>query len=110
MIEKLVKRIIYYLLGLLIYSAVLYLTQNLILSILGINENDIIINYDGFHITFITYTILFIIIDVGLYIYDLKLIKRLNKNISTWKEQRNEEKICDSISLSYNGSSFAGSI
>ena len=95
MIKRIVRIVLYYIIGLLIFTAVLYLTQNLLLNLLGLGNEDIDIYLDGYIITAILYTALYAIINVGLYIYDRVSVKRLNEKLEQMKERVkiNEEAI-----------------
>ena len=113
MIKRVLKLIIYYIIGLIIFSAVLYFTQNLLLQFLGLSNEDIEIYLDSYIITTVIYTALFMIINIGLYIYDRFSVKVLNEKLVQMKERVkiNEEAIRSySSNNSCNDGSFARSI
>lgn len=93
--KNIIKLIIYYILGFLLYSAVLYLTQTLILNILGLTREEVHIFLNNPIINVIIYTILFGFITLVLYAYDQTSVEELNAALKEMKERvkTNEEQI-----------------
>ena len=111
--KRIIRAILYYIIGLLIFSAVLSLTQDLLLNLLNLSNEDIDIFLDGYIITAVIYTALYAIIYVGLYIYDRVSVKMLNEKLEKMKERvkMNEEAIRSySSSNNYNDGSFVRGI
>ena len=111
--KRIIRAILYYIVGLLIFSTVLYFTQTILLNLLGLTNEDIEIYLDGYIITAVIYTVLFVIINVGLYIYDKVSVKMLNEKLEKMKERvkMNEEAIRSySSNNNYHDGSFVRGI
>ena len=68
--SKILKLIFYYFIGFGLFYGVLYLTESLLLNIIGLSRNDIEIAFDRADIRIIQYTTIFFLICGILYIYD----------------------------------------
>ena len=106
--RNILKLIILYVLGFLLYSLVLYLTQSIILNNLGLAREEINIHFDSLIINVIMYTVLFSFITYMLYLYDRTSVQELNEALREMKERVkiNEEQIRSNRDVNnYNSSS-----
>lgn len=111
--KNIIKLIVFYILGFLLYSAVLFLTQSLVLSILGLARDEINIFLDNPIINLILYTILFSFITLMLYAYDQTSAKELKIALIEMKERvkANEEQLRQNRDdNNHSGSSDVGSV
>ena len=81
------KLTLYYAIGFLIYSTILYLTQCLLLNVLGLTREEIHILFYSPIINVILYTLLFCFITFMLYVYDQTSVKELNIALKEMKER-----------------------
>ena len=93
--KNVTKLIIYYILGFLLYSAVLYLTQTFLLNILELAREEVDIFLNSPIINIIIYSMLFAFITLMLYAYDQTSVEELNAALKEMKERvkTNEEQI-----------------
>lgn len=93
--KNIVKLIVFYILGFLLYTAVLYLTQSIVLNILGLAREEVDIFLDNPIINVILYTALFSFVTYMLYLYDRTSVEELNAALKEMKERvkLNEEQI-----------------
>ena len=108
-----IRLLVYYILGFLLYSAVLLLTQTLILNILGLTREEVNIFLDNPIINVILYTALFAFITLMLYAYDQTSVKELNAALNEMKERvkTNEEQIRNNRDgNNYSSSGSVGSV
>ena len=93
--RNIIRLIIEYIIGFGIYIAVLYLTQNILLNVLGIDREEIHILFDNMIANIFLYTLLFSFITLMLYAYDKTSAKELNETLKEMKERvkANEEEI-----------------
>lgn len=108
--DRSIKMILDYAIGFIIYTAIIYLTQVIMLYSIGV-ENIRKIPFTNPLGNIIFYTIFYGVITIVLYIYDNLKIKELNKNLKEMKERikAHEEEILV-YRNNYNNSSISGNI
>lgn len=90
MIWRIIKMFLYYIIGFGIFYLVLYLTQNAVLSIIGLSRDEVDILLDSLIVNIILYSVLYLVIDITFYIYDRASIKSLNEKLVEMKERVKE--------------------
>ena len=113
MIKRILRMSVYYIIGLILFSSVLKLTQMALLNILGLAGSDIKIFLDNNIATIVIYTVIYVAIYVGISIYDNITIKQLNDSLAKMNERikMNEEAIRGySGGNSYGDSGFVRSL
>ena len=111
--KNIIKLIVFYILGFLLYSAVLFLTQSLVLNAIGITREEVDILFDNPIVNIILYTVLYCFIALMLYAYDLTSAKELKIALIEMKERvkANEEQLRQNRDdNNYSGSSDVGSV
>ena len=111
--KNIVKLIVFYILGLLIYSLVFYLTQSVILNALELTREEVEIFLDNPAINIILYTALYCFVTYMLYLYDRTSVEELNTALKEMKERvkMNEEQIRNNrYDNNYSSSSDMGNI
>lgn len=111
--KNIIKLIVLYILGFLLYSAVLSITQSLILNTIGITRDEIDIVFDNPIANIVFYTMLFSFITLMLYAYDKTSAKELKIALIEMKERvkTNEEKLRENRNdNNYSSSGGTGSV
>lgn len=111
--KNIVKLIVFYILGFLLYSLVLYLTQSVVLSILDLTREEVDIFLDNPIINVILFTVLYSFVTYMLYLYDRTSVEELNEALKEMKERvkANEEQIrSNGYGNNYSSSSDLGSV
>ena len=111
--KNILKLVILYILGLVLYTAVLYLTQTIILNGLDLAREEVNIFLDNPIINVILYTLLFAFITFMLYVYDKTSVKELNAALIEMKERvkANEKQIRSNRNdNNYSSNSDIGSV
>ena len=85
--KNIIKLVIYYILGLLLYLSVIYLTENIILNILKLSRDEVEIFLDSPIINVIFYTAVFAFSTLVLHAYDRTSVKELNEALKEMKER-----------------------
>lgn len=85
--QRIVKVILYYIIGFVVFSVILSLAWLAVLCILGRIEDFMIILSNSYNKIFKTYTILYILLSVSLYLYDKIAIKMLNNNLNKMRKE-----------------------
>lgn len=90
-----IRLIVFYILGFLLYYAVLFLTQTIVLNILGLTREEVNIFLDNPIINVIMFTGLFIFVNFVVYTFDKTSVEELNEALKEMKERvkTNEEQI-----------------
>ncbi len=80
--QRIMRIILYYIMGFVVFSVILSLSQLIVLGILGQTGDFMIILSNNCNKIFKTYTILYVLLSVALYVYDKIIIKKLNDNLN----------------------------
>lgn len=83
----LLKLIVYFIIGYILFNFIFSLTQTILLTNLGFPRSIIDVSKENYRIIFITYTIVYILIVLLNLIYNIKIANTLNKKLKKIKER-----------------------
>lgn len=108
--KNIIKLLVYYVIGFGLYYLVLYLTQSIILNIIGLARDEVDIFLDSPLINVLLFTALYAFTTLVVYAFDRTSVRELNEALSEMKERVkvNEEKVANNRSNIVHDNSNSG--
>lgn len=88
--KRILKLILYGILGYVFFNVVMSLTEVIILKYFGLEENLICVFKNNMILNLTIYIILYLLIVISIYFYDRNIVKKLNEKLKKLKERREE--------------------
>lgn len=86
-IKNLLKQIVYFIIGYIVFNFIFSLTQTILLTNLGFPRSIINVFKENYKIIFIMYVIVYVLIVSLNLIYNIKIANTLNKKLKKIKER-----------------------